>query len=182
MRNFLRLAEGVDVLPLVHSLYRQPDLWKKDIRTKLEVFKDTEEIILRFFDYDETTDGDNPPDMMTLHFLNAWDRLPEAKPIIRDLMHRVSAASLERVFVSRLPPGGRILPHADTRGAYAALPDLMRYHIVLQGLPGSNFRCGEEWVHMKTGDVWSFNAREEHEVVNNSADDRIHLLADMRLM
>jgi len=180
MRNFLRLAEGVDVLPLVHSLHRQPELWKKDCRTKLDIFKDTEEIILRFFEYED--DADDPADMMTLHFLHTWDCLPEVKPIVLDLMRRVGAYSLERSFISRLPPGGRILPHADSRGPYANLPDIARYHVVLQGLPGSNFRCGEEWVHMKTGDVWSFNAREEHEVVNNSADDRIHLLVDMRLM
>lgn len=181
MRNFVRLAEGVDVLPLLHSLWRQPDLWKKDIRTKLPAFEDTEEILLRFIDYDDDTDPVNV-DAVDCRFLHAWDCLPEAKPIILDLMRRVSAYSLERVFISRLPPGGRIQPHADTRGTYANLPDIARYHIVLQGLPGSLFRCGDEQVHMRTGEVWAFNARLEHEVVNNSADDRIHLLVDMRLM
>jgi hypothetical protein len=33
---------------------------------------------------------------------------------------------------------------------------------------------------MRTGEVWWFNNAIEHEVVNNSADDRIHLIVDIR--
>lgn len=183
MRNFIRLAEGVDVFPVLNAVHRL-DLWKKDVRTQFEgsPFRETEEIILRFFPWDETTNLDNVPQQLETQFTEAWGRLPELRPVLLDLMRRVGAYSLERVFISRLAPGGRILPHSDTRGPYANLPDLARYHVVLQGRPGSLFRCGDETVQMKTGDVWGFNARIEHEVINNSDDDRIHLLADMRLM
>ena len=57
----------------------------------------------------------------------------------------------------------------------------MRFHVVLQGLPGSLYRCGDEEVQMLSGQVWWFQHREIHEVLNNSADARLHLLVDMRV-
>lgn len=58
--------------------------------------------------------------------------------------------------------------------------DIARYHLVVQGLPGSMYRCGEEEVCMQTGETWWFNAHLEHEIRNGSADDRIHLMCDLR--
>jgi hypothetical protein len=74
-----------------------------------------------------------------------------------------------------------MLPHADTEGTYVQEGSIMRYHVVVRGEPGSLFRCGDETVNMRTGEVWAFNALLEHEVMNNSADDRIHLLVDCRI-
>ena len=41
------------------------------------------------------------------------------RPIVFDLMRRIEAVSLGRVIITRLQPGGRIAPHADTDGDYA---------------------------------------------------------------
>jgi len=106
--------------------------------------------------------------------------LQAMQPIVLGLMTRVHAYELGRVIVSRLPPGGRILRHADRDGEYVQASDRARYHVVLQGLPGSLYTCGDETVCMQDGEIWWFNAHEEHEVINNSADDRIHLLVDVR--
>lgn len=92
-------------------------------------------------------------------------------------MRRVEGLRLGRVLVTRLAPGRTIAVHADIRGTYAAR--YARYHAVLQGLPGSLFRAGPETVCMQTGEVWWFDGAAEHEVVNNSADDRIHLVIDI---
>ena len=32
---------------------------------------------------------------------------------------------------------------------------------------------------MRTGEIWWFNPHQVHGVLNNSADDRVHLLVDM---
>ena len=95
-------------------------------------------------------------------------------------MVRVDGHELGRLLVTKIRPGGRILPHADVTGDYVNQGNISRYHIVLQGLPGSQFRAGDETVCMRTGEVWWFNAHAEHEVFNNSADDRIHLIADVK--
>lgn len=185
MRNFLKIAEGVDVLPLLHAVHRKPHLWNANkFRTSFPntPHVDVSDIMLRFSDPDNCTTVGNVIGDMTNVFHPAWMELPEARGPILDLMRRVGAFELGRVLITKLPPGGRILPHADKDGDYVQTPDRARYHVVLQGLPGSLFRTGDETVCMRAGEVWWFNAHEEHEVVNNSADDRVHLLVDVRLL
>jgi hypothetical protein len=107
----------------------------------------------------------------------AWDRLPQARAMIFDLMRRVDGERLGRVMITRLAPGKSILPHADT-DAHAAYYE--RYHIILQNGPGSVFRCGSEGVCMQPGEVWWFDNSVVHEVVNASSDDRLTMIIDIR--
>ena len=95
-------------------------------------------------------------------------------------MKWTSAYELGRVLITRIPPGGQILPHRDDAGEYVNMRDIARYHVVIQGLPGSLYHCGNETVNMRTGQIWWFNAKLDHAVINESADDRIHLLCDVR--
>lgn len=174
MRYFYRLTSGVVVLPLMDALMRNPRLWNEDdLRTTFEgtPHVDADDILLRFGE----ADGDS---------LEAWDRpalrsLPGAKQMALDVMGLVRGSRLGRVVVTRLEPGAQILPHADVKGKYAGY--YSRYHVVLQGLPGSLFTCGDETVNMVTGDVYWFDASAEHSVKNNSADDRVHMLVDVRI-
>lgn len=92
-------------------------------------------------------------------------------------MSKVAGERLGRVMINRLKAGGQVYPHADTPD-HAQYWD--RYHAVLKSGPGCNFRCGDEMVNMETGSVWWFQNALEHEVLNNSADDRIHLIIDIR--
>jgi hypothetical protein len=107
----------------------------------------------------------------------AYKALPEARGLIMWLMNRVGGERLGRCMINKIKPGGRIFPHADTpvHAEYYS-----RFHIVLESSPGVDFRAGDEHVHMQVGEVWWFNNKLEHEVVNNSADDRIHLVIDIR--
>lgn len=184
MRNFHLVASGVDVFPLLHAVVRHPKLWNEHkFRT---TFKDTphsevDDIWLRFSR--EVPDTSTvSQDVNDLVWYPAIKELPQAKSLIRDMMFKFEAYSLERCVITRLKPGGRILPHADNKGDYVFQGDIHRYHIVLQGLPGSLYRTGDETVNMKTGEVWWFNALEIHEVINNSIDDRIHMLVDLKVM
>lgn len=166
----------------MNSLFRSKDLWNQHtFRTTFPntPHSDIDDIWLRFSDpakCDTTTTviGDNDP-----IWFPAIHRLPEVKPIVLDLMRRVDAWELGRLLITRLKPGGKILPHKDDAGHYVNEAHRMRYHVVLQGLPGSLYRTGDEVVCMRTGEVWTFDAFVEHSVENNSADDRIHLLVDV---
>jgi hypothetical protein len=93
-------------------------------------------------------------------------------------MRRVEGEQLGRVLITKLAPGNQITPHEDG-GAPATFYD--RYHIMLQNGPGSLFHCGDETVTMKAGDVWHFDNTKTHSVINNSRDDRITLIADIRV-
>lgn len=189
MRSFLKIADGIEVFPVVHALQQRPHLWNQDrCRTTFpgSPHAEVDDILLRFEDYDPAAlELDIEQAFVTAQreWRPAWWELRSVtQGMIGALMLRVGAYELARVIITRLKPGGRILPHADIKGEYANLPDIGRYHVVLQGLPGSLFACGEDTVCMQTGEAWWFDAHQPHECMNNSADDRLHMLVDVRLM
>ena len=189
MKNFLQIASNVPVIPLmlaIQRLEKSNGVWKEDTYLRdypQGPFGHTESIILRFpprtvYETEEelkkaqvTIDQHENVDQP------AFKSLPEARPLVFNLMAAVQGERLGRVMINKLNPGGVIYPHADTP-AHAEYWD--RFHIVLQSSPGANFRSGDEWVHMATGDIWWFNNSVEHEVINNSATDRIHMIVDIR--
>lgn len=169
-------------MPVMHALFRHPELWNQNtFRTTFHntPHHDIDDIWLRFSDPKVCkTTGNVIGDSYPIWY-PAAHQLIEVRPIIMDLMRRVDAYELGRVLITRLKPGGRILPHTDDQGDYVQTPNRMRYHVVLQGLPGSMYRNGDETVCMLSGEVWLFNPLIEHEVLNNSVDDRVHLLVDV---
>lgn len=189
MNNFLRIASGVPVIHLllaIQRLHKSHGVWREDTYLRdypQGPFANTESIILRF-----------PPrtvheteEALKAHMVNfdqhenvdqeVFKRLPEARSLVFNLMAAVEGERLGRVMINKLIPGGVIYPHADTP-VHAEYWD--RFHICLQSNPGSTFRCGQETIAMHPGDIWWFNNLLEHEAINNSADDRIHMVIDIR--
>lgn len=187
MKHFLKVAQGIDVMPLLHALARKPLLWSENpIRCGFaeSPHADVEDILLRFEDTDarpDEPDARTKIDAAPLAWTAAWRELPEVKAILWPLLHRVGAYELGRLMITKLRPGDSIGAHADTEGLYAQIPDMSRYHIALQGLPGSLFHVERETVQMLSGEAWLFDNRSTHSVVNNSADDRVHLIVDARI-
>ncbi len=174
MRNFLKIAEGVDVTPALNALMEH-DLWNENtLRTQHPgtAHFDVDDIWLMFND----TDGEIVNDIQVIPY-RAWDILKPIRQMVLDLIRRVDGVQLGRAIVTRLPPGGIITPHVD-QGAPATF--YSRYQIVLQSLPGALFKIGEEVVNFRGGEVWRINNREEHSVINNSADDRIVVVVDIK--
>ena len=93
------------------------------------------------------------------------------------VMARVDGERLGRVMINKIAPGSVIYPHADTPAHTAYYS---RFHLVLQSQPGVVFRAGDESTYMGTGELWWFDNSQVHEVLNNSADDRIHMIVDVR--
>jgi len=184
MKNFLAIGTA-DMLPLRMALQRQPQLWDQHrYRTEFNgtPFRGMSDILLRYSRperWEGTKDSEALVDDLDLVMYPAWEKLPECREIIFNLMRRFQGIALGRVIIARLPPGGVILPHADNYGAYAT-QDGLRLHICVQGLPGCQFHCGGETIQMQTDSVWWFNHKAEHSAENNSADERIHLLLDIR--
>ena len=187
MRFFQKLTDNINVHPLAFALYRKPHLWnRKKVRTTFEntPHSQVDDIWIRFSDDSLVADKTDTSKVMgdpNSIFHPAYFELPEVVPLIVDLMRATRAHAVDRVIITRLKPGCRILPHTDDQGSYVNDPTRGRFHIVIQGLPGSLYRTGEETVCMVTGEAWAFNALVEHEVQNNSADDRIHMLVDLRM-
>jgi hypothetical protein len=193
MRNFQQIAAGVDPLPLLHALALRPDLWNSNTtRTHhaQSAHRVVDDILLRYNPFNPETDDFVEAVCSEIPSVNmpAFALLPQAVPIIFGLMARVQGEHLGRVFISRMAPGVCIPPHTDRIApAEEAFPDRIqpavyyeRYQIPLQVAPGVVFRAGDEHVFMEPGTIWWFNNCIEHEVVNNSAIDRISMVVDIR--
>lgn len=186
MRNFQKVGD-IPTMPLLHQVVRNPQLWNENrFRTEFPntPHVDVDDIWLRFSDPKTCTTTSNVIGDDRPIWYPAANVLTAAKPLVLQLMGAVGGYELGRLLISRIKPGGVILPHRDDAGEYVHMKDISRYHVCLQGLPGSLYHCGEkgeeETVNMQTGEVWWFNAHKLHSVVNNSADDRIHLLVDIK--
>lgn len=175
MRNFLKIAENVDMTPVSHALALNGYLWNQNtLRTIHDhtAHAEADDIWLMFNDLS----GGFNNDIQTIPY-PAWDVLKPLRAMVLDLMRRVDGVQLGRVIVTRLKPGASITPHVDS-GAPAEF--YARYQIAIQSLPGALFQIGEEVINFRSGEVWLIDNTQEHSVVNNSADDRIVCIVDIR--
>jgi hypothetical protein len=146
-----------------------------------------ESVILRFpekrvfeqqADLEKYARGEGPFDLHECIDYPAYKHFPDARMMVRRLMNEVNGERLGRILINKIKPGGRIFPHKDTP-IHAEYWD--RFHFVIESYPGVDFRAGDEHVYMAAGECWWFQNQEEHEVINNSAGDRIHMVVDVRL-
>lgn len=178
MKNFLKLANNVDVMQIMIELQRNVDLWNENnLRTKHPLTAHSEVSDIWVWFNEVPKDANKIIDDKDVIPYRAWKELPAIRPLIFALMRQVEAIRLGRVIITKLPPGGKITPHIDG-GAPAEY--YQRYQVALQCLPGNVFKCGQEEVSFKTGEVWQINNRVLHSVINNSEDDRIVMIVDMR--
>lgn len=181
MRNFQLLAVGIDVIPILHQITTQDYLWNANsLRTTHpgSAHAQADDIWIRFNDLLVSDTAEKIVNDLEAVWYPAINDLPAARPLIYDIARRVEADRIGRVLITRLAPGQSVSPHSDD-GANAEYYD--RYHLVLHGLPGNKFRCGDETVDMETGALWWFRHGVEHECRNESMDDRIHMILDFRI-
>lgn len=194
MKNFMKMSQ-IDVLPLALAVAQRPELWDADTylrRYPQGPFGDTQTIMLRFPQQVvfkcKTPEAEERKvakykanklagyDQHECVGYPAWHLFPEAQSIVYAIMATVRGDRLGRVMINKVRPGGRIYAHRDTPEHTSYY---RRYHVVLKSQPGVVFRAGDEEIYMEQGGVYWFDNREEHEVINNSADDRIHMIVDI---
>lgn len=180
MRNFLKLADNVDVLQLKLELQRNPDLWDEHtLRTKhpSTAHSEVSDIWVFFNKLPETEEELKLIDDKDVVPYRAWQALPSLRPIVFALMRQVEAVRLGRVIITRLPPGKTIDAHID-QGAPATY--YTRYQLAIQCNPGNLFIIDDEEMSFRSGEVWQIDNKKLHGVVNNSDDDRIVCIIDLR--
>ncbi|MDN7558225.1 aspartyl/asparaginyl beta-hydroxylase domain-containing protein [Burkholderia orbicola] len=190
MKHWHLMASGVDTMPLVAAIARQPELWSADTYLRhypQGPFGDTDSIMLRFPKQVklkserqlERYKANRLPghDQHESVFYPPWFSLPEAHQHVFALMSVVRGVRLGRVMINRVRPGGRIFAHRDSPEHTARW---RRHHLVLHGKPGAMLRVADETIPMLSGMLFWFDNREEHEVVNNSDDDRISMVIDVQ--
>src|SRR5258707_751808 len=116
MNNFLCLGRGVNMFPLAVEIIRQPHLWKED--TYLRDYpqgplKDKEPTFLRSPPAFVAELGRSERDQHGGVWMDGPLLLPAARTLVFALMSQVQGERLGRVLLNKIPPGGRIYPHAD---------------------------------------------------------------------
>lgn len=173
---FRRVAQNINVAPLVARLKTRPELWG-EITARQEApgspHKDTEAIFLRWCEGQDLDSVFN--DLEAVDYPAASTLMPEVGHAVLALLTMLGeTAELGRVMIVKLKPGGHITPHVD-EGRYADYYD--RFHVCLEGecdftVAGKTFTC-------RPGEGWWFNHKRKHEVRNNSTSDRLHLIVDV---
>lgn len=183
MKNFLKIAGGADVLPLLLEVQRQPELWDKNPcrLSKRGPHHETQDMFLRYKDETEHVNNADWKHFADAHF-GEWnktiDHLPSARKLIFDLMHRVQGEILGGVFLYKIQPGKQIYPHID-KGWHAEFYD--KFNICLQSNPNAAFHYDGEKMVQQAGDVHLFQNNVNHWVVNEGDDDHIILTVCIRL-
>ncbi len=182
MKNSLKIAEGMDVLPLLYEVNRQPHLWdRNDVRLqKHGPHAQTHDIWLRYKDETENaTSGDyqNFGDPHDGVWYPSFYELPSARRLIFALMARVEGERLGGILIYSVPPGKRILPHTDT-GWHVDYFD--KFNICLQSNPQAAFHYEDESFQQRMGDVHRFVNNKPHWVVNDGEEEHIVLTVCIR--
>jgi hypothetical protein len=178
MNNFKRVGM-FDIEPATHEV-SQCNLWNwLNVRRMFPSsgHYDVDDIILRFYPLQERriTQQEVFDSNTTVSYF-PWYMLREVKKLV--LKHKPKGYTTGRVMISMLKPGGIISPHVD-EGKYADNHE--RYHFVLHSNSNCTFICGEEAVQMRAGEIWTFNHKLEHQVINaDRGNPRVHIIADYR--
>ena len=84
-------------------------------------------------------------------------------------------APIGRSRLMRIEAASQATLHVDTNHYWA---ERVRIHIPIVTSPAIEFLCGDERLHMAAGESWIFDAWRPHNVLNPTAEKRIHLVAD----
>ena len=169
-------------IELLGQITKHPELWNKyRERTSTTTHQDISDIWLRFNareNYDYLCSNKFVEEHFASWYHPAIDKLPMVKEIAQRLMCSERAEYLGGVLITKIPPGGRVLPHTDS-GWH---PEFLnrKLYVVLQSNDKCINRVEDETATMKAGEVWFFDNTREHAVTNNGDTDRITLIVCMR--
>lgn len=172
----MKIASGVDVMPLLLQIERHPEVWDVYNQRKAAYGPHTRisDIWVRYNDYANFT-GDRAA--FNAEHDSVWYpesyKLPAVRDIVFSIMARVQGERLGGVLITRIPPGGCVEPHID--GGWHA-EYYSKYAVQLKSAPGQAFCFDGESLDAKPGDVYWFNNLARHWVVNDTPSERMTLI------
>ena len=175
--RFLRIAEGLDVTPLLAELDAAPEMWLADTsrQRKVRCQRDTQNIFLRAARKPLPPGAKNANDVHETRTMRSAARFPEAVAFCREIAS-LHDGELGRATLVALQPHGWVRPHRDA-GDYYRIRD--RFHLVLRSPGGSPLTCGDDAVVMREGELWTFDNKVRHEARNPTEEPRVHLIFDV---
>lgn len=181
-----KLLHDAPVKPLCDRLEAEPDLWKENtwrqdyvvqLERPISPQQDTQAVMFRWAPENTI---ESVRDSLEVKVHPNLEKIKELHRLLVGCLDRVCAEECGRVFIAKLKPGGKVIPHLDY-GMYA--DHFERFHLVLTSDPGNEFFVQDsqghvESVYMKPGEFYWFNHKEIHWAVNNSETPRMHLIID----
>jgi hypothetical protein len=183
LQNFLKVAEGIDTLPLMLALQRQPELFGRHRQRQYTEGTPHAGMTDVWVRYNDCTPFEKSGDWSTFNdeHESVWypeaDSIPQVRPIVFGLMARVEGERLGGVLITKIPPGGKIEPHVDD-GWHAGYYD--KYYVAIHNKPRAVFGFPDGVIEANTGDVWWFRNDVPHWVINGSDDDRLAMIVCIR--
>lgn len=184
MRSFLKIADGVDVVPLQLELARNADLFGRFGERQYAAgtpHAGMTDIWVRYNDrrpFEESGDFSRINDSHESVWYPDSVKLPSARRIAMQVMAHVGGERLGGVLITKLPPLGVIDPHTDA-GWHAEKYD--KFYVAVQGGPGATFGFPEGEIQARDGDVWWFRNDVPHWVRNDASGDRIAMIVCVEL-
>lgn len=105
------------------------------------------------------------------------DKLPALKDVVFNLMREVEGERLGGILITKLNPGGKIMPHIDT-GWHASYYDKFFVPVLIK--PEATFGFIDGNIHAKEGEAWWFDNSQLHWVTNNTDSDRLAMIVCIR--
>lgn len=178
--NIKLLHQGLDPLPLLKKIQANPtlfDQFKARQQTPGSAHKDTQTIFLRWCE-DQSIEAAFT--QLPAIDYPAYEVLPEARPLVDEVLKIVEATELGRVIIPALKPSGIITKHCD-EGAYA--DHYERFHVCLQAQRGNMITVQLEDRMVEAfdaapGELFWFNHKANHMCVNPTEHFRLHLIID----
>jgi len=176
MNNFLKIAQGVDVMPLLLELNRQPHLWNRNKARLYETspHRETHDIWIRYNNengHKKTGDYSTFNDPHESVWYPSYYALPSLRKLIFPLMASVEGERLGGVLIYNLPKGKQIYPHVDT-GWH--VEHFEKFNICLQSHK-TRFCYQDEEMISHPGEVHRFRNDVEHWVINEGDMDHLML-------
>ena len=177
MRHFTKIAQEVNIRPLLEELDAAPEMWLADTsrQRKVRCQRNTCSIFLRVARKPLPPGARNANDVHESRIARSAGKFPCALSYCESVADDLGG-TLGRATLVMLLPRGRVFPHVDT-GAYYRIRD--RFHLVLRSTRGSPLAAGDETVVMRPGELWAFDNKARHWADNPSEEPRVHLIFDI---
>lgn len=135
------------------------------------------DIWLRYGDISEMIKTGDYSKISDMHDSIWLKSLARCKDICFEVMAMVRGERLGGVLITKLPPGGKILPHTDS-GWHAEYYD--KYYVPIKNDKGAVFGFEDGDIESEAGDVWKFDNSITHWVNNDSNSERIAMIICIR--
>jgi len=184
MKNFMFIGSGINVEPINLILKQNPDLWDENRErrdSQGSPHSEMNDIWVRYNDQKKFKESGDWSKFNQPHFpiwYPAARKLHYIRPLAISMMAKMGSTHLGGILITRIPAGGKILPHVDDNW-HSRFYNCKLYIPIQTNINCWN-RCGDEVVTMNTGDCWYFNNAVEHEVQNQGSDERITLILCMK--